>query len=122
MREIKFRGYDEENEQWVCGGYYRGVADLISPRIASYIIQDGTLFYIHREKSIGQYAGLLDKNGVEICEGDIVENRYRHSIEFVTGCFCLKDKSGSTSPLFESHNNMGVIGNIYENQELLEAE
>ena len=52
-------------------------------------------------------------------EGDIVENKYRYKIEFITGCFCVRDKCGSTDPLFERSKPIEVIGNIYENPELL---
>lgn len=105
MREIKFRAWDETIK----------AMDVHLGLITSNLYYDEVM----KIKSLMQYTGLKDKTGREIYEGDIVENKYRHKIKFITGCFCLEDKYGSTSPLFESHKAMTVIGNIYENPELL---
>lgn len=95
----------------------------------------------HQPIEIMQYTGLLDKNGVEIYEGDIVttesislEKRLVKSVEFGTVCDAACNHQGyglrgfsviDHSPDSSLHRILGwdieVIGNIYESPELLEA-
>jgi uncharacterized phage protein (TIGR01671 family) len=74
-----------------------------------------------------QFTGLFDKNGKEIYEGDILkpinppsqkkDNRF---VEYVDGSFCYNDKyNGSRSLNHRLTKLFLVIGNIYENPELL---
>ena len=80
--------------------------------------------YDNPEPVLMQYTGLKDKNGKEIYEGDIVisDNKgTRDEIVFSTGCFCLK----SAMMYYEASywgDEIEVIGNIYENPELLEGD
>lgn len=85
------------------------------------------------EVELMQYSGLKDKNGKEICEGDILE-RYGYwsiRIERDKGCLMVRDLEEVrynnlilNVPIcnFESINDWKVIGNIYENPELLRSE
>lgn len=89
---------------------------------------------IHTEKN--QFTNSKDKNGKEIYSGDIVKSDGIHNgekvvligkIEFEDGCFNLLWKwespegSGTYSirPLSRENEYLEVIGNIYENPELL---
>ena len=131
MRNIKFRG--KSNDEWVYGLL------LKSDKDDKYLIQSDhekckccgkelEKYFLTNEKTIGQYSGLNDKSGKEIYEGDIVKvftNKewrigkiiYEHS-EFTIDVTNNKDlKYGRTSII---ENLTEVIGNIYDNPELLE--
>lgn len=87
-------------------------------------------------KAIMQFTGLLDKNGKEIYEGDILQPyAYRNKMKLLIltvvykeGMFTLTRKGSSGWPLCKSlkeadkaNNSYQIIGNIYDNPELLEG-
>ena len=84
-----------------------------------------------REKIIFmQSTGLKDKNGKEIFEKDIVDYKGRKAIVKWHGsyaCFIykfvdeLKNRTTEWQPLYLSYYHFEIIGNIYENPELLEV-
>lgn len=142
MREIKFRGYAVEkmvNGQWLYGSgvgcieYAEHYAKEIGRDKDWHLYTESGAIQVH-EKSIGQYTGLKDKNGKEIYEGDVVE-----SVTLINGYICngivifengkfLVDikqapfsRDGFKSEFDERIRKYTVIGNIYENPELLEG-
>ncbi len=79
-------------------------------------------------ETVGQFTGLTDRNGVKIFEGDIV--RYGDTIHRVvfeqrngTAYFGLVYAACETLPFghYQDLKQIEVIGNVYDNQELLEV-
>ena len=73
-----------------------------------------------------EYTGLKDKNGKEIFEGDLlrVTDTYQHTypmkVIWDEDCWTLKE-DGTFGTLSEWNKHGEVIGNIYENKELLKS-
>ena len=75
-----------------------------------------------------QYTGLLDKSGKEIYEGDVLvfdkdgHREYGHTVVFSFGKFELKMPDYNMNIDIGYHSEMIIIGNIFENPELLKNE
>jgi len=127
MREIKFRAWDIERQK-----IYPVTAVLF--KLGKVQIQlsesdgypEGTWTVVRfKDVKLVEYIGQKDKNGVEIYEGDIVRC-FTHSlskVEIKKGCFGLTS-NGLHEPYFTPFTDVygycEVLGNIYENSELLE--
>lgn len=93
-----------------------------------YCIGDGITYMVSAEDLVlMQSTGLLDKYGKEIFEGDIVkmskdvysEPTYYEVVRHYGGAYRLESKQHGCE-LWLRHTNCEVVGNIYENRELLE--
>ena len=80
---------------------------------------------------IMQSTGIFDRNSQEIFEGDIVDYKGRKAVIKWHGSYAsfiyrfvdeLKERVSEWHPLFLAYYHFEVIGNIYENPELLEVE
>lgn len=138
-REIKFRAKVKHHNPmtnpengWVEGFYFQ---DLTQGEMRSYIFQPPCSWEVIPE-TVGQFTGLLDKNGKEIYEGDIIFSQkcdcsaILHKIEYNVdnAMFVAKPIQGWDFDFCQIRKDWidkygkEVIGNIYDNLELLKAE
>lgn len=125
-REIRFRGKDIETDKWVDGDLIQRMGYM--PSVMFPYEYNGKVRYgecaVKRE-TVGQFTGLLDKNGKEIWEHDIVDwDGVKLLVEFIDGGFCIHENyEGATlHDLFFERNEINVIGNRFDNFKLLKAE
>jgi len=124
MREIKFRAWHKEAKQmyWFDvmegnhghGNGYIGMA-LFGETITKTIYRDNIVLVDPIQCEIMQFTGLTDKNGVEIYEGDFLKTRYGTIFTYDNLVdYHLWDINNSNA-----FSEVEIIGNIYENPELL---
>nr|DAO41704.1 MAG TPA: YopX protein [Crassvirales sp.] len=128
-REILFRGWNKKNKRWLYGYYftYRG-NHFISPDDKVNPL-DTYEDYVIDADTVGQYTGMKDTNGVKIFEGDIIEsNGSRHVMQynerkamFVTALVgALYITCGINQEWINEWKKV-IVGNVYENKELIET-
>jgi uncharacterized phage protein (TIGR01671 family) len=125
MQTIKFRYWDGEYNK-MCDVraivWNDGVVAAIDVHDKEHIMRRPNMFF---NNALLQYTGLKDNRNKEIYEGDILSTPYKgiYRVEYNAGTFIGvhvrgKVHSDSSRPHFW-HMTMEVIGNIYENAELL---
>ena len=123
MREILFRGKRVYNGEWVCDN---SVLFFTKTTIIYGALNKWREIEVILE-TVGQYTGLNDKNGKKIFEGDIMPvweqgEEYYYKVIYNGDCFMLGqlDSTQGSYPLSVKCNICEVIGNVYDNPELLE--
>lgn len=126
MRETKFRARSLRSAEWVYGSlvvYSKPdtTPDIYDPETSQFIAVD--------RETVGEYIGLHDKNGVhEIYEGDILSKPHirstygvKRDYGFQTRVVTWRKTASVTGwNLSDRHSLLyKVVGNIYENPELL---
>lgn len=129
-----------DNREWVYGWYGKYPFGRWPLKNCIIPFEEAENGFIERVEiyptTIEQYTGLTDKNGVKIFEGDIVRERLK-GLEEAFHCVCLDygrvfwyQKTARflrTAAVFSDdcqemteHHEYEVVGNIYDNPELLE--
>ena len=117
-RVIKFRGFSKEKNKW-CVGHLVSKPPCIVEEIFRFPVE---CFPVEPE-SVGQFTGLLDKQGIEIYEGDILREDDEPRLEVVEWdryCAGFTPFGDSCRDFLVGHSE--VIGNIYETPDLLKQE
>lgn len=131
MRDIEFRGKHTDSGLWVYG-YVAEISTcgVTGDRIAVGIYEKpekefaGNWWEVDPD-TVGQYTGLEDKNGIKIFEGDIVKKSCLgkmciYQIVYDNGLASFIGQAGIRFTTFDyDSEEFEVIGNIYDNPELL---
>ncbi len=144
MRKILFRGKRTNNGEWVYGSFIPDLLEVYHNGSDKWLgdwgfikpfgktKEDRLMVEVERE-TVGQYTGIMDKNGKKIFEGDIIDTpkygvdngkgqnysgKDKFVVGFADGTYYLENHLRR----FSLRPDIGaeVVGNIYDNPELLE--
>ncbi len=133
-----YHGKRKDNGEWVEGYFF----ETNTPAYPAFIITnmsvditDGCTDVLDFDivevdpETVGQFAGLTDKSGKKIFEGDIIKNAWTGDVHTVNWCVdcavwvlpCITDERRETTFNSYSGDDYIIIGNIHDNPELLKG-
>ena len=148
MRNIEFRGKDIDTGEWKYGFYSQfhnrplvnepnihQIFELLEENSSPIILGNtsiGGLWFTIDENTLGQFTGLKDKNGTKIYEGDVLigdipelvsSQNLIGIVEYEESAFIIRFPNRKSWQIqkvgFCSFMNYRVIGNVYDNPELI---
>lgn len=139
MRKVKFRVWNKKNNRMIMPRKFATIKPVIDFNGNLGVMDTYKNYHWHGivpedEYELMLFTGILDKNDIEIYEGDILKDTDNeiYYVDFIRGCFYLRTNYKSFPhlgwaewlPMCEidrlaNPTEFEVIGNIYENHELL---
>jgi hypothetical protein len=138
-REGKYRAKRVDNGEWAYG-YYFEVSLQYGNRAKIHVLADNNDeesvdkgYWVDRE-TVGEFSGFIDRKNNRIYTGDVHGSEIKYVIKFIGGAFCSGSEKYGYSPLgWIAHNGSSelhednfpstieIIGNIYDNPELIQT-
>lgn len=127
-----FKGKRVDNGEWVIGHYVKGL-NMFAKEV-HLIFEPTTIFYSSRKTdgwneidpdTICQCTGLKDKKGSLIWKNDIVKDTVIYGVvkwDYANARYVIDDREDGYQDYSEWWQETEVIGNIFDNPELLENE
>lgn len=143
MREIRFRGKNIKTKEWVYGHlfFFGDGRYFITPKGVkvegdtgeepSEFILRGVQCFEVEPKTVGQYTNQENHEDKEIYEGDYVSKEmdngfdygeFEGVVELIDGKWVINNRVNHYEELFTEIEQIEILGNIYDNSELLEVE
>lgn len=134
MREILFKGKRIDNGEWVVGQYVNTCYPGNGKETGHFIVVYPNEYHEIYTSTLCQFTGLCDKNGKKIWENDICDRKekYPEVVKMTNGDWTLDCSYAIGRDYGNSYCNLGfyvnerkcveVVGNIFDNPELLQEE